>query len=219
MRLHQLFIVLFFLTACNNQDTVKKSTGLKSYDTLSNGLKILNTLDSPFYYKDQVGIDSILGNYQVYYAKDDSSYYLYLKHFDTLGLLNKTSQYTSLHYLGIVIGDTTNYFILGHDNGNGSPYTYEYIDKQTGKNPLGFNKEFIDLKTINHKCYLLYSDTIINGMTQLILYNVNNKKKEFYKIQNNYWELFIDTLTPKFLKIKYALDKNGDAVKIKMYSR
>jgi hypothetical protein len=218
MRSLQLFI-LVFLTACNNQDAVKKSAVLKSYDTLSNGLRILNTIDSPFYYKDQVGTDSLIGNYQVYYAKDDSSYFLYLKHRDSLKLLNKTSQYTSLHYLGNVTGDDTTFFILGHDNGNGSPYSYEYIDKQSGENTLDFGKEFLDFKTLNKTNYLLYSDTIINGKTQLVLFNLGNRKKEYYELKNDYWELSIDTLTTKNLTIKYTLDKNGDTTRTKMYSR
>jgi hypothetical protein len=218
MRPFQL-LILISLTACNNQDTVKKTAAFKTNDTLSNGLIILNTLDSPFYYKDQVGTDSLLCNYQVYYAKDDSSYFLYLKHQDTLSLLNKTSQYTSLHYLGNVTGDDTTFFILGHDNGNGSSYSYEYIDKQSGKNPLGFGKEFIDFKILNKTAYLLYADTVINDKTQLTLFSTASKVKEYYELQNDYWELYIDTLTRKQLRIKYTLDRNGDTTRTKMYSR
>jgi hypothetical protein len=208
------------LTACNNQEAVKKSTVSKSYDTLSNGLRIINrTIDSPYYYKDQVATDSLIGNYQVYYAQNDSLYFLYLKHFDTLHLLNKTTNYTSLHYLGNVTGDDTTFFILGHDNGNGSPYSYEYIDKKSGQNPLGFGKEFLDFWALNKTVYLLYTDTVINDRTQLTLFNTDNKKKEFYELQNDYWELHIDTLTAKILTIKYTLDRNGDTTKTKMYSR
>ncbi|MGG9963185.1 hypothetical protein [Ferruginibacter sp. SUN106] len=208
------------MTACNNEEAAKKSIVPKSYDTLSNGLRIINrTIDSPYYYKDQVTTDSLIGNYQVYYAQNDSLYFLYLKHFDTLHLLNKTTNYTSLHYLGNVTGDDTAFFILGHDNGNGSPYSYEYIDKQSGQNPLGFGKEFLDFMVLNKTAYLLYSDTVLNGKTRLTLFNTNNKKKEFYEIQNDYWELYIDTLTTKNLKIKYTLDRNGDTTKTKIYSR
>ena len=219
MRLLQLFI-LFFLTACNNQEAVKKSAISKSYDTLSNGLSIINrTIDSPYYYKDQVATDSLNGNYQVYYAQDDSFYFLFLKHFDTLHLLNKTTNYTSLHYLGNVTGDDTAFFILGHDNGNGSPYSYEYIDKQSGKNPLGFGKEFLDFKVLNKTVYLLYTDTVINARTRLTLFNAENKRKEHFELQDDYRELYIDTLTTKQLAIKYTVDRNGDTTRTKMYSR
>lgn len=219
MRPLQLLIIIF-LTACNNQDVSKKLTVSKSSDTLSNGLRIINrTNDSPYYYKDQVATVSLIGNYQVYYAQDDSSYYLYLKHFDTLHLLNKTTNYTSLHHLGNVSEDDTTFFILGHDNGNGSPYSYEYIDKQSGKNPLGFGTEFLDFKFLNKTAYLLYTDTVINGRTLLTLFNTDNKTKEHYELQNDYWELYIDTLTTKHLAIKYTVDRNGDTTKTKMYSR
>ncbi len=218
MRLFQL-LILITLAACNHQDTVKKTITAKLYDTLSNGLKILNTIDSPFYYKDQVSTDSLLGDYQVYYAQDDSSYFLYLKHRDTLILLNKTSHYTSLHYLGKVAVDDTTFFILEHDNENGSPFSYEYIDKQSGKNLLGFGKEFLDFKTLNKTVYLLYPDTVINGTTQLTLFNTANKTKEFYELQNEFSELYIDTLTAKKLAIKFSSDSNGEVKKTKVYSR
>lgn len=219
MRTFQLLILLF-LTACNNRDTVKQSTVLRSYDTLSNGLRIINrTIDSPYNYKDQVSTDSLKGDYQVYYAQDDCAYFLYLKHRDTLSLLNKTTQHTSLHYLGNVMDDEQKYFILGHDNGNGSPYSYEYIDKQSGRNPLGFGKEISDFKMLNGTAYLLYSDTVVNGKTQLILFNTGNKKKEVYELQTDYRELFIDTLTTKKLAIKYTLTDNGDSARAKTYSR
>jgi hypothetical protein len=219
MRRLQL-LILIFLTACNNHDTAKKSTSSKFYDTLSNGLKIINrTIDSPYHYKDQVATVSLIGNYQIYYTQDNSSYFLYLKHYDTLYLLNKTTNYTSLHHLGKVSGDDTTFFILAHDNGNGSPYSYEYIDKQSGKNPLGFSKEFLDIIIQNKTAYLLYTDTVLNGSTQLTLFNTDNKKKEFYKLQNEYWELYIDKLTTKNLVIKYTLDRNGHTIKTKTYSR
>lgn len=219
MRLLQLLII-FALTACNNQDMSKKLTVSKSYDTLSNGLRIVNrTIDSPYYYKDQVATDSLIGNYQVYYAQNDSFYFLYLKHFDTLHLLNKTSNSTSLHHLGSVTGDDTTFFILGHDNGNGSPYSYEYIDKQSGKNPLGLGTEFLDFKVLNKTAFLLYTDTVINSRAQLTLYNTDNKRKEHYELQNDYWELYIDTLTTKDLAIKYTVDRDGDTTRTKMYSR
>jgi hypothetical protein len=218
MRPFPLFILLIF-TSCISHGPSKKLTNVKSFDTLSNGLQIINTIDSPFYYKDQVATDSLKGNYQVFYAKNDSLYFLYLKHKDTLTLLNKTSQYTSLHYLGNVTADDTTCFILGHDNGNGSPYSYEYIDKQSGKNPLGFGKEFLDIKALNKIAYLLYTDTIINGRAQLTLFNTSNKKKEVYELQNDYWELYIDTLTTKYLAIKYTTDRNGDTTRMKKYNR
>ena len=213
-------LILIFLTACNNQDAAKKTTVTKSYDTLSNGLRVINrTIDSPYYYKDQVSTVDLKGGFQIYYAEDDSTYFLYLKNGDTLTLLNNTTNSTSLHYLGNVTEDEKTYFILGHDNGNGSPYSFEFIDKQSHKNPLGYGVEFLDYKKLNGIPYLLYSDTIINGKTKLVLFNTDNKKKEFYELQNDFWELYIDTLTNKHLTIKFTVDRNGDTTKTKMYSR
>jgi hypothetical protein len=219
MRRLQL-LILIFLTACNNKDTSNKKYGKYAYDTLSNGLRIINrTIDSDYYYKDQVATDSLTGNYQIFYVQDDSSYFLYLKHRDTLNLLNKTTQYNSLHHLGKVISDEQKFFILGHDNGNGSPYSYEYIDKQSGKNLLGFGKEFLDIKTYKGSQYLLYLDTLINGNSKLILFNTDNKKKEFYEMKNIYWDLYIDTISTNNLVLLYTLDRNGDEKRRKMYSR
>lgn len=219
MRPLQLLILLF-LTACNTQDTSNELIALKFYDTLSNGLKIVNrTIDSPYYYKDQVGTVVLQGGFQVYYAENDSIYFLYLKNVDTLALLNKTTNSTSLHHLGNVTEDAKEYFILGHDNGNGSPYSFEFIDKQSHKNPLGFGVKFLDYKKLHGIPYLLYSDTIINGNTNLVLFNTGNKKKEFYELQNDFWELYIDTLTNKHLIIKFSLDRNGDTIGTKIYSR
>lgn len=219
MRPFQLLILISF-AACNSQNREKKLPVSKPYDTLSNGLRVINrTIDSPYYYKDQVATDSLIGDYQVYYAQNDSFYYLYLKHREDLHLLNKSTKYTSLHSLGNVTGDDTTFFILGHDNGNGSPYSFEYIDKRSGKNPLGFSKEILDFKTLNSIYYLLYYDTIINGNTRLGLYNVENKKKEFYELKDGYWDLYIDTLTNKKLVIKFTIDRDGDTLQTKMYSR
>ena len=219
MRRLQLFIVAIILAGCNNHDKTIQSTVIKSYDTLSNGLRIINTLDSPFYYKDQVGTDSLLGNYQVCYTKDDSFYYLYLKHHDSLVLLNKTSRNTSLHHLGEVTNDDTVFFILGHDNGNGAPGSFEYIDKQTGKNPLGFGIEFLDFRKLNNTVYLLFADTVTHNRPQLTLFNTSNREKEFYESPNDFLELFIDTLTNKNLRIRFTVGKKGDTTKTKMYSR
>jgi hypothetical protein len=219
MRLLQLLILIFF-TACNNQDTAKKLTVTKSYDTLSNGLRIINRIiDSPYYYKDKVTTVLLQGGFQVYYAQNDSSYFLYLKKGDTLTLLNKTTNFTSLHHLGNLTEDEKTYFILGHDNGNGTPYSFEFIDKQSRKNPLGYGVEFLDYKILNGIPYLLFSDTSINSRIRLVLFNTDNKKKEFYELQTDYWELYIDTLTNKKLVIKFTLDKYGDSTKMKMYSR
>lgn len=219
MRPFQLLILLF-LTSCTAHDTSNKSNDSKAVDTLSNGLRIINTImDSVHYYKDQVGTDSLLGNCQLVYAENDTTYFLYFKRGDTLNLLNQTDNSTSLHHLGNLVQDTTSFFILGHDQGNGSPYTYEYIDKRTGKNPLGWGTAFLDYKLLNDTPYLLYSDTVINDKTRLTLFNTANKKKEFYDLQDGYWELFIDTLTSKKLAIKYTTDRNKDSTKVKMYSR
>ncbi|RZL47845.1 MAG: hypothetical protein EOP00_10750, partial [Pedobacter sp.] len=190
------------------QTLIRKLIEQKYYDTLSNGLRVINrTIDSPYYYKDQVGTVSLQGGFQVYYAESDSSYFLYLKKADTLALLNETTNSTSLHHLGNVTEDAKKYFILGHDNGNGSPYSYEFIDKQGRKNPLGYGVEFLDYKSLNETPYLLYSDTMINGRTQLVLFNTDNKRKEFYELKNNLWELYIDTLTDKYLTIKFSLNR------------
>lgn len=189
-------------------------------DTLSNGLRIIHTnIDSVHYYKDQVDTDSLQGNCQIVYAENDTSYFLFFKKGSFLNLLNQTSNYTSLHHLGNLVEDSATFFILGHDQGNGSPYTYEYIDKQNGKNPLGYGIEFLDYKVLNNIPYLLYLDTSINRQSQLALYNTQTKKNEYYKFQKNYWEVFIDTLTSKKLVVRYTLGKDGDSTRTQMYSR
>ena len=199
---------------------MQKLTVSRSCDTLSNGLRIINrNVDSPYYYKDIVGTDSLIGNYQIFYAENDTTYFLYLKHNDSLQLLNTTTNATSLHHLGVPVSDDTTFFILGHDNGNGSPYTYEYIDKKTGKNPLGFGEEFADSWLLNKNMHLLYSDTVIDDRTRLGLFNNANNKKEYFELADRYGELSIDTLTKNILVIKYSLDRDGDSTKRKRYRR
>lgn len=212
-------LLLSCFAACNNQNNAGTKTTSHT-DTLSNGLKVIHTnIDSVHYYKDMVDTDSLMNDYQVVYAENDTAYFLYLKHGEALHLLNTTSKYTSLHHLGNVTEDTTDYFILGHDNGNGSPYTYEYIDKKTGKNPLGLGKDFLGLANVQKTDYLLYADTTINKTTRLALFNISNQQKEYFEVQADYWKLNLDTVTPKKLKITYTLDRNGDSAKTKTYSR
>lgn len=213
-----LRIILILLIASNCKNSSNDAIGKP--DTLSNGLIILNrTPDSPYHYKDLVCTDSLKGNCQVYYAMNDSLYFLYLKKGDSLYLLNKTTQYTSLHHLGVVAGDEQKCFIIGHDNGNGAPYSYEYIDKQSGNNPLGYGKLLLDMASIGNTMYLLYADTLENAKAGLVLFNTDNRWKEYYELKAPYWELHIDTLTTKELGIRYTLNKEGSKLGYKIYHR
>lgn len=222
-----LYFLLLLITSCKEQtqhslQDVKSERKDKKdkdhFDTLSNGLKIIDRRsDTDYYYKDVVSIDSLKGNYQLYRAEDDTNYFLFLQHGNRLVQLNKTGKYTSMYSLGIITDELEDHFILGHDNGNGTPYSFECIDKRTGKNPLGYGKMFLDYRLLDKTIYLVYEDPAIHE--RLFLFNTGNNKRESYPFNEGYRELFMDTLTNKYLQVSYSIDRDGDTIKTKKYFR
>lgn len=114
MRLSSLLLLLL-LAACHPRDAKKVVTNNKFADTLPNGLRIVNTIDSPVYYKEQVSTDSLKGNYQLVYAEDDSNRYVFLKKGEKYSLLDKCSPRCSFWSLGLADADEEGYFVLTHD--------------------------------------------------------------------------------------------------------
>jgi hypothetical protein len=101
--------ILFFLSlfSCNQAENkpVTKQTVKPNFidilevdhDTLPNGKRLLDNVDSgmSIYYKEVVGSDTLKEGYITCYGIDDSTKYFYLRHGDTLHLLNQTPIYTS----------------------------------------------------------------------------------------------------------------------------
>jgi len=80
-------------------------------DTLPNGKRLLDNMDSGmvYYYKEVVGSDTLKGGYITCYGIDDSTKYFYLRHGDTLHLLNQGSILASTWGLGILEKDFTTF--------------------------------------------------------------------------------------------------------------
>lgn len=186
-------------------------------DTLPNGLRIVNTIDSPFNYKDQVTTDSLKGGYLLVYAEDDSLRYVYLQKGTRLSLLDKTSGGT-FYSLGQVGLDEDGYFLLAHDEGNSAPYTYEYIDKISMKNVLGYGMRMHDWVKLKEQTYFLYDDTL-PGSRRIVLQNMATGKLEYYNGPEKAYEIMIDTLTPRQLRIGYTFNMSGDSVLYQTYTR
>ena len=77
-------------------------SGAYNSDTLPNGKKLLDNLDSglALYYKEVVGSDTLKGGFITCYGIDDSMKYFYLRKGDTLHLLNNSTRYQSPWSLG-----------------------------------------------------------------------------------------------------------------------
>lgn len=122
---YSIFIVILLtvLIACNNKKEATNNK-LRAY-----------VASKDDYYKNQVDTAFLKGGGYLYYMIDDSSKYLYLYNGSNKYLLNQHKlDEGSFYYLGILQSDYDNYFLLGHDNGNGVPYSGELIDKKSGKN-------------------------------------------------------------------------------------
>jgi hypothetical protein len=211
-------ISLIFIS-CTSNDNSRQDKISKRVDTLSKRPQMVNTIDSPFYYKDQVGPTPLKGGYEIDYAEDDSMKYLYLKNGNTLRLLNSRGNYTSYWSLGIVEDDYDDYFVLGHDNGNSCPYSYELIDKKSGTNILGKDIDFCSYTILRGRLFLLYYELEKNN---LILFNVATKKREYFKLPNDlpeYLDMSIGKLTTKNLTISYNDFTADSSTKKKIYSR
>ena len=140
------------------------------HDTLPNGKRLLDNLDSgmTLYYKEVVGSDTVKGGYITCYGIDDSTKYLYLRHGDTLHLLNQTPIYTSTHSLGILEKDFDTFIITTVDNGNGVPSTYQIFDKRSGKNILGDNVYAWNYKYLGDTLFFLYDNHSVNHIENYI---------------------------------------------------
>jgi hypothetical protein len=134
------------------------------HDTLPNGKRLLDNLDSGMvhYYKEVVGSDTLKGGYITCYGIDDSIKYFYLRHGDTLHLLNQTPIYTSTHSLGTLEKDFDTFILTTVDNGNGVPFTYQIFDKRTGKNILGDKVEAWNYKYLGDTLFFLYDNHTVN---------------------------------------------------------
>ena len=164
--------ILFFSCGRTDKKPEPKSVGIPKqidilepdHDTLPNGKRLLDNMDSGMvhYYKEVVGSDTLKGGYITCYGIDDSTKYFYLRHGDTLHLLNQTPIYTSTWSLGTLEKDYNSFFLTRVDNGNGTVSTYQVFDKRTGKNILGDKVEAWNYHTLNDSLFFLYDNHTVN---------------------------------------------------------
>jgi hypothetical protein len=165
------------------------------HDTLPNGKRLLDNVDSEMvhYYKEVVGSDTLQGGYIICYGIDDSTKYFYLRHGDTLHLLNQTPiDENSTWGLGTLEKDFDNFFITRIDNGNGVMETYQVFDKKTGRNLLGDKVEAWNFKYLGDTLYFLYDNHTINLVDydyidrkeadSIFLYNIKTGGRQGFKL-------------------------------------
>ena len=217
-------LVLFSCSENKKKKEVAENIKIPNSDSISIQSKIItgSTLDSPGifreeYYKDAPTNSVLYGGYITYFVKDSTTNYMYIKKEGNIRLLCKQENMTSCDNMGKVIRDFEQTFLLGHDNGNGCPYTYELIDKKTLKNLLGSKVSDINSDNIPHN-YLAFVEFINNSYSKCFyIYNVNNHKKEQFKLPKeiieseyfNYSNLWVDTLADNKVAISYNL---GDSM-------
>jgi hypothetical protein len=207
------FLLLLFFISCNSDNAVKKidpkNELIKSADTLLQKPstvkmpQLVNTLDSPYYYKDQVGPTPLKGGYQLIYAADDSLKYVYLKNGESVQLLKKINN-GSYWYLGTLGEDYDDCFILNHDNGNGCPHSFELFDKKTGENHLGKDTSFCSYLIFKDTLFMIDFDLKKNNLT---LFNGSTNRKEYFNLPDDitqYADIELDNLTNKKLTISYS---------------
>lgn len=195
------------------------------HDTLPNGKRLLDNMELGMvhYYKEVVGSDTLKGGYITCYGIDDSTKYFYLRHGDTLHLLNQGSILASTWGLGTFEKDFSNFFMTQIDNGNGCPSSYQIFDKRTGKNILGDKVEADSYKYLQDTLFMLYETWDDHKRTNTItLFNVTTKKKEFYKLPDNlpeFCDIQISKLSKKSLSLTFE-SYVGDTFELtKTYSR
>jgi hypothetical protein len=202
IRCFSILAILFFLS-CNPKenksaqeqttkaDTVKNNT--VNYDTLPNGIRLLDNSDSSMhvYYREVVGSDTLTGGYITCYGIDDNSKYFYLRHDDTLHLLNKISKEATTWALGVLEKDFPAFFITAVDHGNNVPETYQVFEKSTAKNLLGNSKEAWNYKYLDDTLFFLYDNhtlTITGNYAErkdadsIFLYNIKSGSREGFKL-------------------------------------
>ncbi|QNA44728.1 hypothetical protein [Lacibacter sediminis] len=189
--------ILVHLLSCGQSE--KKSrpkqvdTPGSNLDKLPNGKRLLDNINSKtvLYYKEVVGTDTLKGGYITCYGIDDSMKYFYLRHGDTLHLLNETPIYTSTWSLGVLEKDFDNFFITRIDNGNGVPETYQVFDKKHAKNILGDKVVAWNFKYLEETLFFLYDNHTVNlfgndidrkQADSIFLYNMKSGIREGYKL-------------------------------------
>jgi hypothetical protein len=183
------------------------------------------------YYKEVVGSDTLKGGYISCYGIDDSTKYFYLRHGDTLHLLNQTSIYTSTWSLGTLEKDFDSFILTRIDNGNGVPFTYQIFDKQTGKNLLGDNVEACNYQTYNDSLFFLFDNNSLNLIGNYIdrkqadsvfLYNATSGRRQGFKLPKEIpYDSYIDLkkITKNTLTISWAKIMTENSEKVVKYSR
>jgi hypothetical protein len=205
----------------------------RNSDTLPNGQREVNNTDSSmdFYYREIVGPDSLTGGYVTCYGTDDSLIYLYLRHGDTLHLLNKIPTYTTAWAVGTLEEDFDSFFITRIDNGNGVPGTFQVFEKKTGKNLLGDEVEAMNYQVYNDSLYFLYDNHTVKSIGNLIdrkpadsifLYNVTSGRHEGFRLpvempHDSFIEL--KKITKNALTISWVQIMTKDAEKLVKYKR
>lgn len=158
------------------------------HDTLPNGKRLLDNADSGLvlYYKDVVGAKILKGGYLTCYGIDDSAKYFYLRHGDSLYLLNQGSIAESAWRLGTIEKDFPAFFITRIENGNGSPCSYQVFDKKTAKNILGDKMEADSYQILNDTLFVMYTpwENHKRGNTAILL-NAKTMSREFYKLPDH----------------------------------
>lgn len=215
-----LYALVILIYSCESRHKPASGTPGIPADTLHHTFKWINTLDSPDYYKNQVGPVELKGGYKFLYAADDSMKYIYLAKGDRQYLLNKTPlNEGSFYNLGTVAADEDDYLVVGYDNGNSCPYSYELFSKSTGTNLLGKNILFEDFTTFRDTLFTLYHD-VEKG--KLVLFNVKTKNEEIFNAPADlpqFLELSIDKLTRNNLAIAYSDFTNPAGKRKRAYSR
>ena len=205
----------------------------RDLDTLPNGNRLLDTMDSGivYYYKEVVGSDTLKGGYISCYGIDDSTKYFYLRHGDTLHLLNQSPIYTSTWSLGTLEKDYDSFILTTVDNGNGVPFTYQIFDKQTGKNILGNKIEAWNYQIYNDSLFFLYDNHSVNLIGHYIdrkhadsifLYNATSGRRQGFKLPKEIpYDSYIDLkkITKNTLTISWVPIMTDDNEKLVKYSR
>ncbi len=203
------------------------------HDTLPNGKRLLDNMDSGMvhYYKEVVGSDTLKGGYISCYGIDDSTKYFYLRHGDTLHLLNQTPIYTSTWSLGTLEKDFNTFILTRVDNGNGVPATYQIFDKLTGENILGKDVEAWNYKTFNDSLFFLYDNHTVNLIGNYIdrkpadsiyLYNAVSGRRKGFKLPKEIpYDSYLDLkrITKNILTISWVQIMTNDDEKLVTYSR
>lgn len=197
---HSFIILIFILfVACtsggkrklSDKDSVQIS-GNVHFDTLPNGQRILNNIDSSFfyYYKEVVGPDTLTDGYITCYGIDDSMNYFYLRHGDTLRLLSKAPRSVSAWSMGLFEKEKGGFLLTRIDNGNSFPVSYQVFKKSTGKNIFGEGAVVCDYRELgNDIFFLLHSWDVPTGrdsmsaiVDSISLYSLNSGKTEIFRI-------------------------------------